>query len=584
MSVYRYLDVEELEIRNPLFLVNTEVTVGTGDVRDVGFVGKYDDAGTLKYSGFFRDASDSGLFKIFYGLTAAPDVDTGVISTGSGFTRGSLEVFNLHAYNNLTVDGNMNVGGTVTVINVNTLTVEDNIIVANSGPANVKEDAGFVVRRPKSAIILDTPKFTGTANAAGTTTTIQLATQASRAADFYVGWIIKLGGDIVDTVGAIVTASTSGVNPVLTFDTAAGASTTTSTTYQLFNQQYVGTIWDESTNMQTSYGFPREDLMGIIDPAGNAGDGNLADYIDVRVRDLHTARDLYVDGQIKGSVNATDNIIVANVGPTGLSEDAGFVTQRSAAKIVAQDTPKINNAAIDVAYGANDTTIDIVNAATGTDYFKGWIVRFNADTANPRTVLASTETAGVHTLTLSSAFGTALTNGVDTVDLYNKVYVGTIYDESTDTLMTVGFPREDGETIIDPASPVNGNIPDYINLKVQDMTINGSLYFSGGFVQQTLTLTTGATLTTSQVYQYDIIYFNPAADDTWTLPTISSMAFLPNRSKSTLFVNISANKVTLSRGGSDTIEGLTSLSLTKLYSKTMLIGSSESATAWTIKG
>ena len=584
MSVHRYIDVEEIEIRNSVFLINTEATVGDADTKDIGFVGKYDDAGTLKYSGLFRDASDSGLYKLFYGLTLEPTVNTGVISTANGFTRASLEVFDLHAYNDIIVDGDMTVLGDVTAINVSTFTVEDNLIVANSGPANVKEDAGFIVRRPKSAIILDTAKFTGTASAAGTTTTIALATQTSRAAGFYVGWVVKLGGDIVDTVGALVTASTSGVNPVLTFDTTAAGSTTTSTTYSLFNQQYVGTIWDESTNMQTYYGFPREDLMGVIDPAGNAGDGNLADYIDSRVRDLHTSRDLYVDGIVKSQLNIEDNIIVGNVGPSGLSTDHGFVTERSAVNVVTQDTPKLNDQVIDAAYTSGDATIDIVNAATGTDYFKGWVIRYNANTANARTITASTEAAGVHTLTLSSSFPVSLTDGVDTVDLYNKRYVGTIYDESADTLMTVGFPRENGETVIDPASPVNGNIPDYINIAVNDLTIYGSLYFSGGFLSQTLTLTTGATLTTSQFYQYDIIYFNPAANATWTLPTIASMAFLANRSKATLFVNISSNRATIARNSTDTIEGLTTLVLNKLYSKTMLVGSSEHSTYWTIKG
>lgn len=584
MSVYRYIDVEELEIRNPLFLINTEATVGDGDVKDLGFVSTYDDAGTLKYSGFFRDASDSGLFKIFYGLTALPDVDTGSISTGSGFTRASLEVYNLHAYNDITIDNDFTVNGSVTAVNVNTLTVEDNIIVANSGPANVKEDAGFVVKRPKSAIITDTAKFTGTANAAGTDTTLELATQTSRAADYYVGWVIKLGGDIVDTVGAIITASTSGVNPVVTFDTTAAASTTTSTTYELFNARYVGTIWDESTNYLTSYGFPREDLMGVIDPAGDSGDGNLADYMDNKARDLHLSRDLYVEGIIKTSVNIEDNITVGNVGPSGLSEDAGFVTERSAVNIVTQDTPKLNDQVIDAAYTSGDPTIDIVNAATGVDYFKGWVIRYNANTADAKTITASTEAAGVHTLTLSSGFGVSLTDGVDTVDLFNKRFIGTIYDESTDILMSVGFPREAGETVIDPDSPVNGNIPDYVDIAVKDINIYGNLNFTGGNVSKSITLTTGATLTTTQIYQNDIIYFNPAGDDTWTLPTIASMAFLANRSKITLFVNISANKVTIARNSTDTIEGLTQLVLSKLYSKTVLVGSSEHATYWTIKG
>lgn len=598
MSVFRYIDTEVLEIRNSQFLLNSNAVAADADNLDIGFTGGYGSGGTLKYSGIFRDATD-GIFKIFHALQEAPTESGTVNTSGTGYTKASMDLFTLHAFNNVNVDNDVTVGnnltvtndfvvnGSVTTFNVNTITVEDNLIVANSGPANVKEDAGFIIKRATSQVITDTPKIASTAaNATGTTTTVELATQTSRLTDYYVGWVIKLTGDVTGT--ATILSSTSGVNPIATFDVAATGITTTSTFVELFNKRYVGTIWDESTDMVTFYGFPREDAMGVIDPAGDAADGNLADYIDTRARDAYMSRDtfisrdLYVEGVIKASVRIDDNIISVNAGPTN-SEDAGYVVQRTATRVAAADTPKVAGALVQTIY-VSGTTLLITNAAVGIDFYKGWVIVNSVDgNTVARTIVNSSDSAGTVTLTLDAGFpsGLAVT---DTVNLYNKRFVGTIYDESTDVLMSVGFPREVGEGVIDPVSPVNGNVPDYVNVAVNDIQVFGSLNFTGGFLAHTITLTAAAVLTSSQVLLNDIIYLNPAGDATFTLPTIASMNFATNRSKIIMYVNISAFKITLQRASTDTIEGLTSLVLTKLYSKTVLTGSSEHLTFWTIKG
>ena len=585
MSVFRYVDTEELEVRNPLFLANAEVDSSyTTDDRDTGLISKYWNGTNVVYTGLFRDASDA-TYKLFANLQTTPNFDTGHVDiTGTGYSLTSLELQDITARGDIRIDGDFTVGGAVTTFNVNTLTVEDNIIIANSGPQNTKEDAGFVIRRPVSSIITDAPKESGTASAAGSVTTITLQAGHGHGsvADYYVGWVVKLGGDV--TGSARVTGSSAADPPVLTFDADASGATTTATTYQLFNKQYVGSIWDESTDKVTFYGFPREDLMGVIDPAGDSGNGNLAEYIDTRARDAYVDRDLYIEGVIRAAeTRFQDNILAVNAGPV-MSEDHGYVSQRSAINVVTQDSPKINNAAIDANYTSGATTIHVTNAATGFNYFKGWVVRYNSDTTAPSIVLTSTEAGGVHTLTLATPFATNLTAGSDTVDLYNKRYVGQIYDESTDTLMSVGFPREEGETVIDPDAPINGNVPDYIHASVKNLTVHGSLYFTGGNVVHTLTLTTAATLIASQFYQYDIIYLNPTANATFTLPTVASMAFPANESKITMFVNISAFRVTIAGNSGNTIEGLPSLTLTRQYSKAVITGSSELTDVWTVKG
>jgi hypothetical protein len=49
------------------------------DTVDTGSYAKYVDGATTKYAGYFRDASDSGIFKFYYGLQTEPGttVDTG---------------------------------------------------------------------------------------------------------------------------------------------------------------------------------------------------------------------------------------------------------------------------------------------------------------------------------------------------------------------------------------------------------------------------------------------------------------------------------------------------------------------------
>lgn len=571
MSVFRYLDTEELEIRNSLFLLNSNALAADADDLDIGFTGVYGTSGTLKYTGLFRDASD-GIYKLYEGLTDAPTA-AGVVDTGgAGYVKASLWVEDFHAYGDGIFDGDLTISGDVVSINVETLNVEDNIIVANSGPANTKEDGGFVVRRQVAAIALDTPKFTGTANAAGTTTTLQLATQTSRVVDFYKGWVVTLAVTSTETVSVL--SSTTGVNPILTLDATVAAATDGTTTYSLFNQVYVGTIWDESTNMNTSYGFPREDLIGVIDPAGNAADGNLADYIDVRAGNVHVESDLYVTGVVKASLRIEDNITAGNSG--GAIEDHGYVTERSPANIVAQDTAKLTG----TAQGAGTTTTLALptQTAVSTDYYEGWVMKLGVTSTETVTVVSST--SGTDPILTFTPAASVATDGTTTYSLYNKVYVGTIYDESTDTMMMVGFPREVGETVIDPVAPVNGNIPDYINLAVNDLTVNGA------FVTQITTLTqVGAvTFTAAQFFANDIIYLNPSGDTTYTLPTIASLALGANKSKMVMFVNIGTDKAIISRNSTDTLEGLTTLGLNKLYSKTVLTASSEHAGYFTIKG
>jgi len=60
----------------------------TGNSIDTGVYGEYVESATTKYAGWFRDASDSNIFKYFVGLQVEPT--TTVDTTGTGFTRGTI--------------------------------------------------------------------------------------------------------------------------------------------------------------------------------------------------------------------------------------------------------------------------------------------------------------------------------------------------------------------------------------------------------------------------------------------------------------------------------------------------------------
>jgi hypothetical protein len=61
-------NVNNFVVEDPLFMLGTG---NAADSVDLGFYGQYVSTGT-RYAGLFRDASDSGKFKLFAGLTAEP--------------------------------------------------------------------------------------------------------------------------------------------------------------------------------------------------------------------------------------------------------------------------------------------------------------------------------------------------------------------------------------------------------------------------------------------------------------------------------------------------------------------------------
>ena len=68
----------------------------SADTVDIGWYGKYVDSGT-KYSGLFRDASDSDMWKLFSATGNSHEAPTTTVNTTSGFTLANLSVNGLTA-------------------------------------------------------------------------------------------------------------------------------------------------------------------------------------------------------------------------------------------------------------------------------------------------------------------------------------------------------------------------------------------------------------------------------------------------------------------------------------------------------
>jgi hypothetical protein len=90
-----YLNTTNLAVQDPLIkLANNN----TADTVDIGFYGKYS---TTKVAGLFRDASDSGKFKLFNELTVDPT--TTVNTGGSGYAAATLVLGTLELGTDLAV-------------------------------------------------------------------------------------------------------------------------------------------------------------------------------------------------------------------------------------------------------------------------------------------------------------------------------------------------------------------------------------------------------------------------------------------------------------------------------------------------
>jgi hypothetical protein len=318
-----------------------------------------------------------------------------------------IPVFIGTATSTTTIVGDLTVSGTTTTINTETLTVEDNIILLNSGPSGTA-DGGTAVKRFQDhndgasgdVVGGSNPDELSTAHASdgfitsATATTVVFkndgATEPSSVDDYYNGWwiIITAGTGanqvrrIKDYTGSTRTATifTTADESSLPQTPATGADWTvtpssTDSTYSLYSCSFILSMYDESAN---------EWIHGCtaLDPA-TSGQPIISSYIDLHVKNMQIDGDLVVTGSVNNiqldSIevvtlvdNTTTGIVVTGSETYGTyhlyvkevasnSVDAATVTTGSFAMFVCSGrSGKAGNAIrLTQAAGANDEKLDV---------------------------------------------------------------------------------------------------------------------------------------------------------------------------------------------------------------------------------
>jgi hypothetical protein len=479
---------ERLEVANPVILLGTENTSG-GDTRQLGASYRYYSGG-VKYTGLVRDTAD-GKWKVYDSLTSLPGVNTGTgIVDGTGFaladfggraisastsiTAGTSITAttsmssgttmavgtNLTVAGNATISGDLTVSGTTTTVNTNNLLVEDNIIVANAGPANMKEDAGFLVKRTSANILANdnTAKVTGTINAGTSSTVFSLAT-GGKPADYYKGWLVTVAGTESGT-SFITTSDTDGSNTVVTLATALTGTPANTDTYNLYNRVYKGLIHDETANEIVMGAVPRDnDASGVFTTSD--ANGNLLDYVGLRALNLTTS----------GAVSAGSTVTAG----TGLTVTTGNAT--------------VSSGNISVTSGTITSSGNISSSA-------------GALSANTSVTAGTTVSAGT---TVTAGTGLTVTTGNATVSSGNiSVTSGTISASgnissssgalSASTTVTAGT----GLTVSSGGANVAGGVvvsSGNLSVSAGTLSSSGNISSSAGSVSANTTVTAGTGLT-----------------------------------------------------------------------------------------
>ena len=153
------IDTTNLTIEDPLIKV---ANGNASDIVDVGLFGMYTNGGT-RYTGLFRDASDSGVYKLFTGLEVEPagTVDTGGVGYGTAmletYLRSGALLSNSSNFN-ITANSIINVAISANTIKLSTLT-DGGILVGNStnGMTNLAVGTdGYVLQSNGTTVVYGT--------------------------------------------------------------------------------------------------------------------------------------------------------------------------------------------------------------------------------------------------------------------------------------------------------------------------------------------------------------------------------------------------------------------------------------------
>lgn len=227
-----------------------------------------------------------------------------------------------------TIAGNLDINGTFTAINTDTLTTTDNTIVLNSGNGAIGQDSGVIIRRyqyPDADGTGDVVNYPNPIQESGafqtgsaTPGTLVLSTYASSTDGFYIGWWIKItSGSGINQVRRIKaytgatqtatiyeTADNSTIQNQIQFTDGLDLVTAPAAgdTYQLYSRSYVASFYSE-----TSHTISFAALANAPSPITNVGvsTATVQQYQYVRSGAISVEDQVYNNVQASASASTT---------------------------------------------------------------------------------------------------------------------------------------------------------------------------------------------------------------------------------------------------------------------------------------
>ena len=173
----------------------------SADTVDIGWYGKYVDSGT-KYSGLFRDASDSDMWKLFATTGNSNAAPSTTVDTTSGFTLANLSVNELTGTIATAAQGNITSLGTLSALTVDDVAIDGKVVTmtgssGDTATLTVGTNGTLDITTTDTAAAAANIQITadGTAELAGTTVTLD-----------------SEGGITLDANGGTITFSDDGVS------------------------------------------------------------------------------------------------------------------------------------------------------------------------------------------------------------------------------------------------------------------------------------------------------------------------------------------------------------------------------------
>lgn len=282
-------------IRGDLIVDETLTLTGSGD-----FNSSLDVSGQVDLAASGVNTGVRGTLSVAENTDLNGDLDVAgqVLLGGSGGSADTTVRGDLFVDGDGTISGDLNVLGNVTSISTTTLTIDDNLVVVNSGP-NGSKDGGMLVQRYQTEnasglgdVVSDSPLDNGTAQAV-TSTTITFKATSNGSDDYYKDMYI------------LITGATTGANQVRKIQSYVGSTKiatinawdtvpTGTVTYSLHNKPYVGTLYDESADKWS--------FVAVLGDPGNTVI-SVQSYLDIHVGGAQIDNVLDLNGSLDADVS-----------------------------------------------------------------------------------------------------------------------------------------------------------------------------------------------------------------------------------------------------------------------------------------